>query len=119
MSCTWRARLPAASFFEAPAAAMPVLLDASRIGGHAEARQLRPFAQAAFQFGESGEAGQADNVVPQWAGLLLTGQPTDHRAEERHTGGWAEVNDRGADILAGQRERFSGFAAELGVPRLV
>jgi hypothetical protein len=52
-------------FLEAPASAVPVLLDAGLAGANAEAAQLRSFSQAALELGETGEGGEPDNVVPQ------------------------------------------------------
>ena len=45
------------------AAAVPILFFTNRFGVDAEARQLRPLAQAAFDFGKPGEARQRDDVV--------------------------------------------------------
>lgn len=57
----------------AATAAVPVLLHADGAGLHAERDQLRSFAQAALQLGETWEAGQADDVVPQLSGPVGSG----------------------------------------------
>src|SRR4051794_6296649 len=87
------------------AAAVPVLLPAHLAGRHPERRQLWPLPQAALELGEPREAGERHHVVPEPGGLVLRGQPADHRAEEGDAGRWAEVQDRRPDVLAGQRQR--------------
>jgi hypothetical protein len=43
----------------------------------------------------------------------------DHRPEERHPVRRLELDDRRPDVLAGQRQRLVGVAAELRVERLI
>ena len=100
-------------FREAAASAVPVLLDAGLAGVDAEAAQLGSFSQAPLELGEAGEGGQPDHVVPQPDRLLAGGQPTDDRPEKRGSAGRPEVDDRGTDVLAGQRERLVGLACLL------
>jgi len=52
-------------------------------------------------------------------GLLVAGQPADHRAEERDAVRRLEVDDRRDHVLAGQRERLVGLGPDLSVPRLL
>jgi hypothetical protein len=54
----------------ATAAAVPVLLDAHGVGVDAEAGQLGAFPQTALEFGEAGESGQCDDVVPEGNGFV-------------------------------------------------
>ena len=96
---------------------MPVLLGPDLVVGHTQCAQLRQLAQAAFELGETWEAGEAENVVPQWACLVLRRQPTDHRTEEGDPGRGLEVNDRRTHIFAGQGERLVGLGPDLGVQR--
>src|SRR5215472_10433142 len=103
-------------FLEAPASAVPVLLHAGLTGVNSEATQLGSFSQAALELSEAGEGGEPDNVVPQPDRLLATGQPTDDRPEKRGSTGRPEVDDRGTDVLARQRERLLGFRPQLAVP---
>ena len=98
---------------------MPVFLFTGLVGVDAKCLELRLLPEAAFEFGESGEAGESDDVVPQLRGVLVVGQPADHRAEERDTLGWLEVDDRGAHIAAGEGECLVGFRLDLGVEGLV
>jgi hypothetical protein len=49
---------------DAAAPAVPVFLYSGLAGFHTEAAQLGSLAEAALEFGEAGETGQADNVVP-------------------------------------------------------
>jgi len=58
-------------------------------------------------------------VVPQLAGRLLSREPTDHRAEERDPVRGLEVDDRSADVFAGQYERLLAVRADLAVPGLL
>ena len=95
---------------------MPVLLDAGLARVNPEAVQLGSFSQAALELGEAGEGGEPDNVVPQPDRVLVTGQPADDRPEERGPVGRPEVDDRGTDVLAGQRERLVGFGPQFTVP---
>jgi hypothetical protein len=69
----------------ASAAAVPVLLDADLVGVDSEAPQLGPFAQAALELAEAGEASEADDVVPEPGCVGFVGQAADDRPEERHT----------------------------------
>ena len=94
---------------------MPVLLDADLVGVDAEATQLGPFAQAAFELGEAGEAREADDVVPEPGGVGFVGQAADDRSEERHTIGGLEVDDGGSDVPARQTQRLIGFPLQFGV----
>ena len=50
-------------------------------------------------------------------GVASAGQPADHRAEERRPARRLEVQDRRADIAAGERERLLGLRADLVVER--
>ena len=70
-------------FLQAPASAVPVLLDAGLAGADAEAVQLGSFSQAALELGEAGERGEPDNVVPQPDRLLVSREPADDRPEKR------------------------------------
>jgi hypothetical protein len=58
-------------------------------------------------------------VVPQPAGVVGTGQPADHRAEERRVAGWLEVQDRRADVAPRQRQRLLSLRPDLVVERRV
>jgi hypothetical protein len=99
---------------------VPVLLGAHGIANHAEAGQLRSLAQAALEFRETGEGRERNHVVPELDGVFFGGQPADHGAEERGPAGRLEVQDRGADITAGQCERLVSLYADLVVqPRIV
>src|SRR5665811_1101277 len=60
-----------------------------------------------------------DSVVPQLGRRVLARQPADHRSEESHPCGWLEVDDGGAHVLAGQRERLVRLLPDLEVPRLI
>src|SRR3954451_14104303 len=115
MSCP-RPR-PGTLLFEATAAAVPILLFANGFGVEAEAGELGPFPETAFEFGEAGELRQADDVVPERACSLGARQPTDHRAEERGAIGRLEMQYRGADVAAGQCERLLGLRADLVIER--
>src|SRR3954452_472116 len=97
-------------------ASVPVLLLAGAARWHTEPHQLRLLAQAALELGEAGEPSQAHHVVPQLAGRLLLGKSTDHRAEERDPVRGLEVDDRSADVLAGQHERLLTLRADFVVP---
>ena len=99
-------RLPACQSSAAPA--VP--------GLHAEAAQLGPLAQAPLEFREAGEGGQGGDVVPEPDGVLRAGEPADHRAEERRAVRRAEMNDRRADVPAGQRQRLVAFGPDLARP---
>jgi len=80
---------------------VPVFGAAGLAGFDAEAGQLRPLAQAAFDLGEAAEPGQRDDVVPQRDGVFLARQPADHRAEEGGALRRAELDDRRSDVPAG------------------
>ena len=95
---------------------MPVLLRPGRIRVYAEAAQLGPLAQAPLELGEAGEARQAGHVVPEPDGVFRAREPADHRAEEGRALWGAELDDRRADIPAGQRQRFIALGADLLVP---
>src|SRR3954447_9696376 len=97
-------------------ASVPVLLLAGAARWHTEPNQLRLLAQAALELGEAGEPSQAHHVVPQLAGRLLLGKSTDHRAEERDPVRGLEVDDRSADVLAGEHERLLSVRADFVVP---
>jgi len=58
----------------------------------------------------------AHDVVPQPDCLLVNGQPADDRPEKRGSAGRPEVDDRGADVLAGRRERLVGFRPQFAIP---
>src|SRR5579872_2848009 len=98
------------------AARVPVLFCSGRAWLDAEAAQLGPLAQAPLKLGEAGEGGQGRDVVPQPDGVIRAGEPADHRAEERRAVRRAEVDDRRADVLAGQRQRLLALGAYLLVP---
>src|SRR3954467_12444782 len=100
-------------------ASVPVLLLAGAARRHTEPHQLRSLAQAALELGEAGKPSQAPHVVPQLAGRLLLRKPTDHRAEERDPVRGLEVDDRSADVLAGQHQRLLTVRADLAVPGLL
>src|ERR1700682_3647578 len=72
----------------ATAAAVPVLFLANRFGVNAEAGQLGALAQAALDLGESREARQRGDVVPQFDGLVGSRQAADHRAEKCCAAWW-------------------------------
>src|SRR3954452_15887437 len=99
-------------------ASVPVLLLAGAARWHTEPHQLRLLAQAALELGEAGEPSQAHHVVPQLAGRLFLGKSTDHRAEERDPVRGLEVDDRSADVLAGEHERLLSPRANFVVPGL-
>jgi len=82
----------------------------------AEAAQLRAFAGAALEFGEAGECGQPDDVVPEADGAFGAGPAADDRAEESDSAGWLELDYRGADVAAGQGQGVVGLGLQLGVP---
>src|SRR3954452_23290411 len=104
------------SLLLAATASVPVLLLAGAARRHTEPHQLRLLAQAALQLGEPGEPSQAHHVVPQLAGRLLLGKPTDHGAEERDPARRLEVDDRSAAAPAGQHQRLLTVRADLVVP---
>src|SRR3954464_8554115 len=106
------------SLLLAATASVPVLLRAGAARRHTEPHQLRLLAKAALQLGEPGEPSQAHHVVPQLAGRLLRGKPTDHRAEERDPARGLEVDDRSADVPAGQHQRLLTVRADLLAPGL-
>lgn len=54
-------------------------------------------------------------MVPQRRGLVLVGQPADHRPEEGDTPGRFEVDDRRTDVLARQGQCLVGLGLDLGV----
>ena len=56
-------------------------------------------------------------MVPQPDRFAFAGQPADDWAEECGTGGGFEMDDRRADVLAGERERLIRLGADLGVER--
>ena len=56
------------------------------------------------------ESGEADDVVPQPRGVGVAGEAADDRAEERDPVRRPEVDDRRADILAGQGKSLVGLA---------
>ena len=58
------------------------------------------------------ETGQADDVVPQPARVVGSGQPADQGAEERRTAGWLELQDRRSDIATRQHKRLLGLGAD-------
>lgn len=55
-------------------------------------------------------------MVPEPDGVVGTGQPADHRAEERRAARRAEMDDRRADVPAGQRQCLVALGAYLLVP---
>src|SRR5258705_11283084 len=93
----------------ATAAAVPILFLANRFRFDAEAGQLGSLAQGALDLGESREARERDDVVPQFDGVVGGGQPADHRAEKRCSAGRLKVQDRRADVATRQRECFLGL----------
>jgi len=95
---------------------VPVLLRPGRVRVHAEAAELGPLAQAALELGETGESGQAGHVVPEPDGVLRVGEPADDRAEESRAFRRTELDDRGADVPAGQCQRLVALGADLIVP---
>src|SRR3954469_23783404 len=120
IDCSWvRTGVSVISLVLSATASVPVLLLAGAAGRHTEPHELRLLAHAAPPLGEAGKPSQADHVVPQLAGRLLLGKPTDHRAEERDPVRGLEVDDRSADVLAGQHERLLPVRADLVVPGLL
>src|SRR5882762_9353876 len=99
------------------AAAVPVLHLADGVRVQAEHLQLREFAQAALELGETGVTGQAEHVVPQLDGVGGRGLAGDHRTEEGHTVRWVDVQDRGAHVLAGERAGLLGLLTDFLIPR--
>src|SRR3954453_13968951 len=120
--CSWvrtGVSVIAQSLLLSATASVPVLLLAGAARRHTEPHQLRLLTQAALQLGEAGEPSQSHHVVPQLAGRLLLGKPTDHRAEERDPVRRLEVDDWSADVLARQHERLLPVRADLVVPGLL
>src|SRR3954452_1872478 len=104
------------SLLLAATASVPVLLLAGAARRHTEPHQLRLLAKGALQLGEPGEPSQAHHVVPQLAGRLLLGNPPDPRTEERAPVRGLEVDDRTADVPAGQHQRLLPVRADLVGP---
>jgi hypothetical protein len=99
-----------------PASRVPVFLRPCGAGRDAEAAQLGPLVQAPLELSEAGEGGQGRDVVPQPDGVLGTGEPADHRAEESRAVRRAEMDDRRANVPAGQCQRLLALGANLLVP---
>jgi hypothetical protein len=59
---------------------VPVFFGSDLSGIDAETTELRALAQAALEFGEAWECGQADDVVPEADGVLVARQAADGQA---------------------------------------
>ena len=98
-----------------PAApAVPVLLPPASPGRTPNAGSCGRSRRLRFSSANPGNDASADDVVPQLDGVLVAGQPADHRAEEGDAAlGRPEVQDRRPDVLAGQGQRLVGLRADL------
>jgi hypothetical protein len=95
---------------------VPIFFGSDLSGVDAETAELRAFAEAALEFSEAGECGQADHVVPEADGVVVARQAADDRAEERDAIRRLELDDRAADVPAGQGQGVVGLGPQLGVP---
>ena len=96
-----------------PVAALPVFL---LRGGRRAAQdvELRHLPEAALHLGETGEAGQGRDRIPEANRVLIGGNPGDHRAEEGQPVRWLKGDDRRADVPAGSGQRKLGLILQHG-----
>jgi len=99
-----------------PMAALPIF-HARRVCHWTKDGELWRFAHAALHLGESGEAGQGRDGLPERKGIFVGRYPANDRPKERQPVRRLEGDDGGADIAPGAGQGQFGFVFEKLIPR--